>query len=112
MRSFKENSSGTRGRARLQVGGGLRLFVRLCYRLLFPVKTGKGEKKKGGGIEDRVGLEKCCLDVCWSEVQLCLSVRLAVTLPDRKNRPIEGVALSGIVGGVIFITFTKGVDFF
>lgn len=35
------------------------------------------------------------------------TVRLTVTLPDRKNRPIQGVALSGIVGGVIFITFTK-----
>lgn len=31
-----------------QVGGNLCLFVRLCYHLLFPVKTGKDSGKNGG----------------------------------------------------------------
>lgn len=77
----------------------------------FLSKQEKTKKKKGEGTGDgggQGGLEKCCLDVCWPEVQLRPSDRPTdVTLPDRKNRPIQGVALSGIVGGVIFITFTK-----
>lgn len=36
--------------ARQQVGGNLCLFVRLCYHLLFPVKTGK-ERGENGGLE-------------------------------------------------------------
>lgn len=32
---------------------------------------------------------------------------LTVTLPARKNRPVPGVTHSGILHGVIFITFTK-----
>lgn len=47
----------------------------------------------------------------WPVVQRSLSiqpsVRLTLTLSDRKNRPFEGVSLCWIVGGVIFITFTK-----
>lgn len=34
--------------ARQQVGGNLCLFVRLCYHLLFPVKTGKDRGENGG----------------------------------------------------------------
>lgn len=34
--------------ARQQVGGDLSLFVRLCYHLLFPVKTGKSRGENGG----------------------------------------------------------------
>lgn len=79
-----------------QVEGNLCLFMRLCYHLLFPVKTGKDRGENGG-----VG--KCCLGVCWLEVQLCLTV----SLPARKNRPVLGVTHSGILHGVIFITFTK-----
>lgn len=79
-----------------RVGGNLCLFVWLCYHLLFPVKTGKDRGENGG-----VG--KCCLDVCWLEVQLWLMV----TLPARKNRSGLGVTHSGILHCVIFITFTK-----
>lgn len=82
--------------ARQQVGGNLSLFVRVCYHLLFPVKTGKDRGENGA-----VG--KCSLDVSWLEVQPCLTV----TLPARKNRPVLGVTYSGILHGVIFITFTK-----
>lgn len=46
-------------------------------------------------------LGKCCLDVCWLEVQLCLTV----TLLAWKNRPVQGV--THILHGVIFITFIK-----
>lgn len=41
--------------------------------------------------------------MCWLEVQLWLTV----TLLARKNRPAQGVTHSGILHGVIFITFTK-----
>lgn len=77
--------------ARQQVGRSPCLFVRLCYHLLFPVKTGKDRGENGG-----VG--KCRLDVCW----------LTTTpQPARKNRLALGVTHSGILCGVIFITFTK-----
>lgn len=77
-RSSKENSSGTRGRARLQVGGGLRLFVRPCYRLLFPVKTGKGEKKKGEGLR------------AWKNAALmCVGLRSSSVRPSTL-RPTDG----------------------
>lgn len=82
--------------ARQQVGGTLCLFAPPRYHFLFPVKTGKDRGEKW-----RLG--KCCLDVCWLEVQLCLTV----THPARKNRPIQGVTHSGILRRVIFITFTK-----
>lgn len=94
LRPFKENRHRVPhedGTARQQVGRSPCLFVRLCYHLLFPVKTGKDRGENGG-----VG--KCRLDVCW----------LTTTpLPARKNRPALGVTHSRILCGVIFITFTK-----
>lgn len=59
------------------------------------------QNRKRQGRKRRLG--KCCLDVCWLEVQLCLTV----TLLARKNRPVQGVTRSRLPHGVIFITFTK-----
>lgn len=78
---------------------GRRQSLLVCATMLSsPVSC---QNRKGQGREWRLG--KCCLDVCWLEVQLCLTV----TLPARKNRPVQGVTHSGILRGVIFITFTK-----
>lgn len=78
---------------------GRRQSLLVCATMLSsPVSC---QNRKRQGRKWRFG--KCCLDVCWLEVQLCLTV----TLLARKNRPIQGVTHSGILHGVIFITFTK-----
>ena len=81
------------------MAAGRRQSLLVCVPVLSsPVSC---QNRKGQGREWRLG--KRCLDVCWLEVQLCLTV----TLPARKNRPVQGVTRSGILHGVIFITFTK-----
>lgn len=78
---------------------GRRQSLLVCATMLSsPVSC---QNRKRQGRKWRLG--KCCLDVCWPEIQLCLTV----TLPARKNRPVQGVTHSGILHGVIFITFTK-----
>lgn len=81
--------------ARQQVGGN---HLVCAAMLSSPVSC---QNRKGQGRKWRLG--KRCLDVCWREIQLCLTV----TLLARKNRPVQGVTRSGILHGVIFITFTK-----
>lgn len=81
------------------MAAGRRQSLLVCVPVLSsPVSC---QNRKGQGREWRLG--KRCLDVCWLEVQLCLTV----TLLARKNRPVQGVTRSGILHGVIFITFTK-----
>lgn len=78
---------------------GRRQSLLVCATMLSSPVSCQNRKRQGR----KWSLGKCCLDVCWPEVQLCLTV----TLPARKNRPIPGVTHSRILHGVIFITFTK-----
>lgn len=81
------------------VAAGRRQPLLVCATMLSSPVSCQNRKRQ----RQKWRLGKCCLDVCWPEVQL----RPTVTLPDRKNRPIQGVTPSGILHGVIFITLTK-----
>lgn len=68
---------------------GRRQSLLVCATMLSsPVSC---QNRKREGRKWRLG--KCRLDVCWLEVQLCLTV----TLPARKNRPVLGVTHSGVL---------------
>lgn len=81
------------------VAAGRRQPLLVCATMLSSPVSCQNRKRQ----RQKWRLGKCCLDVCWPEVQL----RPTVTLLDRKNRPIQGVTPSGILHGVIFITLTK-----
>lgn len=80
------------------LAAGCRQPLLVCATVLSsPVSC---QNRKRQGRKWRPG--KCCLDVYWLEVQLCLTVTLV-----RKNRTVQGVTHGGILHSVIFITFTK-----